>query len=652
MATLTIDQILAIRSIGGAEDLHWSPDGWQVRFVANLGDGPEIWAVDVNDGLLSQLTVGMGGVGHLAAFMPKRSPVADQIAYVSDKTGADEVWLWTGDGAPDRQLTRFGARVEAFAWSPDGRSLAVASSAAGTFDIYLVDVAACESRKLTDHENYEVYPQFTPDGSRILYVRLNADWTDHTVISINPDGTDEHVIEEDTSFFDYHYGREFGYPLISPDGGTFLFRSHRSGWENIWARAIDGTGEAWQLAPAHADQYDAAWSPDGSKVAYIENHNGTLGLRIAAGDGSGELDGFSPRVGVYRKPAWSPDGRKIAFLAGNPTTPNEVWVVDLESGARRRLTSSVPAGLEEHLVQPEKIRYESWDGREISAYIYRPEGRPENSCPGLMWIHGGPTSQFLDTFDAQVQYFVSQGYAVMLPNVRGSSGYGREFEDLNNGDWGHGDLRDVIAGAKWLKSLPEVDPDHIGITGTSYGGIMSMAAVVWAAPGVFQAAAPMSGYCDFLYMVGEEEIRHNKMMDYEFGKLPEAEEIYRKCSPIYWTQQAATPCFIIHGTGHYPGSTSSLDFAMALEAAYKPYWYKAYEDNSYYVYSKAGVRQMLLDMTTFFDFYLKGIPHPPLDSLGIKTRLSGVIPYRSWISTEPFHPRHDSPRYGYENGDA
>lgn len=414
-------------------------------------------------------------------------------------------------------------------------------------------------------------------------------------------------------------------------------------------QGYDGSGEARQLAPAHADQYDPAWSPDGSKVAYIENHNGTLGLRIAAADGSGEMDGFSPRTGVYSKPAWSPDGRKIAFLAGSSTTPNEVWVVDLESGARRRLTRSVPARLEDHLVQPEKISYESWDGRSISAYVYRPEGRSENSCPGLMWIHGGPTSQFLDTFDAQVQYFVSQGYAVMLPNVRGSSGYGREFEDLNNGDWGHGDLRDVIAGAQWLKSLPEVNPGRIGITGTSYGGIMSMAAVVWAAPGVFQAAAPMSGYCDFLYMVGEEEIRHNKMMDYEFGKLPEAEDIYRKCSPIYWTQQAATPCFIIHGAGHYPGSTSSLDFAMALEAAYKPYWYKAYEGNSYYVYSKPGVRQMLLDLTIFFDFHLKGIPHPPLETLGIHTRLSGVIPYRSWLSTEPFHPRHDSPRYGSES---
>ena len=644
---MNLDQLLAIRSIGGSEEPHWSPDGTEIRFVSNLGDGPEIWAIGHDGSGLRQLTVGMGGVGHLSTFMPQRSPVADQIAYVSDKTGADELWLWTGDGQPDRQLTTFGARVEAFAWSPDGQSLAVAASTGGSFNIYLVAASGSSQTQLTGHEDYEVYPRFTPDGLRILFVRLNSDWTDHTVLSMALDGSDERVLEADTSFFDYHYGREFGYPSVPPDGSTFLFRSHRSGWENIWMGNVDGSGEARPLAAASADQYDAVWSPDGSKVAYTENHDGTLVLRIAAADGSGAIDGFSPTLGCYTKPAWSPDGRQLAFLGGTPTSPNALWTIDLETGERRQLTQSVPAGLEEQLVTPEKVRYQSWDGREISAYVLRPPNpEPGKKYPGLMWIHGGPTSQYLDTFNALPQYFALNGYVVMMPNVRGSSGYGREFEDLNNDDWGHGDLRDAIEGSKWMKAnIPEIDPDNTGITGTSYGGIMSMAATVWCAPGVFQASAPMSGYCDFIYMVGEEEIRHNKMMDYEFGKLPEAIDVYRRCSPIYWTQQANVPCFIIQGEGDYPGSTSSKDFALALEAAYKPHWFKAYQGETYYVAGKDNVKQMLQDMKIFFDFHLKGVPHPPLADRGIHTRLSGILPYRSWLSTEPFHPRHDSPRY-------
>lgn len=643
----SIDQLLAIRSIGGTEQPHWSPDGTEIRFVSNLGDGPEIWTIRADGSGLRRLTVGLGGVGHLAAFMPQRSPVADQIVYASDKSGADELWLWTGDGLPDRQLTTFGARIEAFAWAPDGSRLAVAASSRGTFDIYLVDLATGGTRRITRHDDYEVYPQFTPDGSRLLYVRLNADWTDHTVISVDLNGGDERVLVEDRDFFDYHYGREFGYPLVSPDGSAFLFRSHRSGWQNIWAMRVDGSGEPWPVALARADQYDPAWSPDGTRVAYIENHDGTLELRIAAADGSGELDGFSPRLGCYSKPAWSPNGRQIAFLGGTPTSPNALWLIDLETGERRKLTESVPAGIEQHLVTPEKVRYPSWDGREISAYVLRPpDPSPGARYPGLLWIHGGPTSQFLDAFDPVAPFFALNGYVVMMPNVRGSSGYGREFEDLNNGDWGHGDLRDAIAGAQWMKAnISEIDPEHTGISGISYGGIMSMAATVWCAPGVFQAAAPISGYGDFIYMTGEEEIRHNKLMEYEFGKLPAALETYRRCSPIYWTQRANVPCFLLHGEGRYPGSTASKDFALALEAAYKPYWYKAYSGETYYIAGRDNVRQMLRDLKTFFDFHLKGIPHPPLEELGIHTRLSGVIPYRSWLSTEPFYPRTDGPRY-------
>ena len=111
---------------------------------------------------------------------------------------------------------------------------------------------------------------------------------------------------------------------------------------------------------------------------------------------------------------------------------------------------------------------------------------------------------------------MQRGYAVLLPNIRGSSGYGRTFEDLNDRDWGGGDLRDVIAGAEYLKTLPEVDPDHLGVTGTSYGGIMSMMAVAFA-PGVFQAAIACSGYGDFVHMLGEQELRHIKLLEYEFN---------------------------------------------------------------------------------------------------------------------------------------
>ena len=623
---LTLDQLLAIHAFGGSEAPQWSPDGREIAFVSTLGGAPEVWSARPDDGLLTRLTIGLGGVGHLASALPRWSPTGAYIAYVSAKTGADEVWLWPTDGSADLQLTRLGGRIEAFNWAPDGASLAVASNCRGTFDIYRVLVPSGETRRLTGDPRYELYPSFTPDGGQILYVRLNDAWTDHEVVAMDADGANPRVVLRDTDFFDYHYGRTFGYPTIAPDGRTFLFRSQRSGWINVWAAPLAG-GAPRQIAPAEADQGEASWSPDGRSIAYIENHNGTLGLRVVDAAGGEPRWLVAPGLGVCSAPAWSPDGHRLGYLYGTPTSPNDLWVVDLADGRRRQLTRSVPGGgVEGRLVAPEKVSYESFDGLSINAYLYRPrEGRPGQRFPGLLWIHGGPTSQFVDSFQPQVQYFVQQGYVVLLPNVRGSSGYGRRFEALNDRDWGHGDLQDAIKGAQYLKTRDDVDPEHIGITGTSYGGIMSMAAVAFA-PGAFQAAIPCSGYGDFVHMADEQELRHVKLLEYEFGTLPAAEAVYRRCSPLYAVAQATTPCFVLHGEGRYPGSSASLDFALALERHYKPFWYKAYRGETYYVSSPANVRRMLQDMRAFFDLYLKGIPHDlPDDGTRPLTQLSGVV---------------------------
>ena len=296
---------------------------------------------------------------------------------------------------------------------------------------------------------------------------------------------------------------------------------------------MDG-GAPWQVAAAEADQSDPAWSPDGRWIAYIENHNGTLDLRVVAADHGTSRVIVAPQIGACGAPSWSPDGGQLSYLYGTPTTPNDIWTVDVEDGTRRQLTHSMlGGGVKERLVTPEKIAYESFDGLKIHAYVYRPAHAASQHHPGIVWVHGGPTSQYLDSFQPQVQFFVQAGYVVLLPNIRGSSGYGRRFEDLNDRDWGHDDLQDVIAGAAHLRSLSEVDPKHIGITGTSYGGIMSMDAVAFAPPGVFQAAIPCSGYGDFLHMADEQELRHLKLLEFELGKLPEAEAIYRRCSAIY-----------------------------------------------------------------------------------------------------------------------
>jgi dipeptidyl aminopeptidase/acylaminoacyl peptidase len=280
-------------------------------------------------------------------------------------------------------------------------------------------------------------------------------------------------------------------------------------------------------------------------------------------------------------------------------------VVDIETGKSKQLTTSLPAGnLEKTLVRPKKITYPSTDGFEIAAYLYEPVLQVGELAPGILWIHGGPTSQFNDTLQPHVQFFTQRGYAVLLPNIRGSRGYGKAFEDANNRCWGRCDLEDVLAGVDYLKTLPYVDSQKMGITGTSYGGCMSMAAMTFA-PGVFQAAIPASGYADWTNFMDEQELRHVKLLEYEFGPYAENKDVYRRSSPIFATEDVTTPAFLIHGEGQFPRSAASKNFALKLEKNYKVFQYKTYPNETYYVLSKKNRAQMLQDMLEFFDGFLK-----------------------------------------------
>ena len=268
------------------------------------------------------------------------------------------------------------------AWSPDERSIAFAGDRYGNYDIWTVEVDTRRARRITSEKNYEVFPTWTPDSRRILYVRLDDAWEDHDVIEVAPDGSGARTVLQDRDFFDYGAGSTFGYPQVSPDGGQVLFRSHRSGWINYWLAPIEG-GEPRPVAAADADQGSAVWSPDGRSIAYIENHNGHHDLRVVSSDGGKPRVLASPDGGVASSPSWSPDSRAIAYLKADLVTPQDLHVVSVESGESRQLTFSMPAGnLADRLVLPDKVHYPSTDGYSIPAYLYRPvESRPAVAHP-------------------------------------------------------------------------------------------------------------------------------------------------------------------------------------------------------------------------------------------------------------------------------
>ena len=620
-AAVTAAELVDLRAaVGGSHAPRWSPDGSMITFVS--ADG-ELVGVDPNDPAAAPTTLAtdlsLSGVGSLGAPQPIWSPDGRWIAYTSDKSGAPDIWLWSTQEHEGTQITMdlkhtsLSARANGLAWSPDSRWIAFAGDRYGNMDIWKVSVPDGEVHRLTDDPLYEGYPSWSPDGQSIYYVRMDDRWVDHDVIEIAPDGSGPRTVVADRGFFDYRAGRAFGSARPSPDGETLLFRSQRSGWLNFWV-APRGGGEARPVAASDHDQSDARWSPDGSWISYTENRDGMHSLRLVSADGTKSKTLVDPEVGAALRPEWSPDGGRISYTMETPTRPAELFVIDVESGESRLVHSEVVADAAESLHMPEKVAYPSSDGLTIPAYLHRPpDAEPGERFPGVMWIHGGPTSQFDDQFrrHQQVHFFSQRGYVVLMPNIRGSSGYGLAFEDLNNGCWGHCDLEDVLAGVDFLKTLPDVDPDRIAVTGTSYGGIMTMDAVAFA-PGVFQAAISLSGYGDMTdFHTKVQELQHIKLLEYELGPYPENRDVYLNSSAILKAHEVTTPTFVIQGEGvaadwriREGQPQAALDFARKLDQHYKIVRYKAYPGEGYYVYGRDNTIQKLHDMLDFFEEFL------------------------------------------------
>jgi len=604
------DLVMTVRPyINTAEGISWHSSGEHMLVHASLDGEAGLWTVSQRDGTPQRLARRIGAVPFLMRQHHRWSPDGEHVAFVSDKgsrTGQPDVWVWSARNGIQRQVTHVGARIGGLSWSPDGRSLAIASAQYGDMDIVVINVQSGVARRVTDSERYETAPVWLPDGSGIVYMAFDQRWVNREYSVVRPDGGGRRVIVADTGLFDYNAGTSpnVGSPQLSPDGALLLFLSWRSGHLNYWRVPLAG-GEPVALAAAAFDQSNARWSPDGRTVLYVENHDGTLDLRAVPRNGGTVRVLVAPDLGVVRAPEWSPDGRMIGFFLETPTSVADLYALEVLTGTRKRLTRADADDIvASRLVRPVKLRYTS-KGDSISAYVYLPKQQTSVPPPLIVFAHGGPTSQYLDSFEMQMQYFVGLGYAVVAPNFRGSSGYGKRFTELNDGCWAHCDLEDLIAGAREVGRRGWADTTRVGITGTSHGGLLSMAAATFA-DGFFRAAIPHGGTADRIYYYQTQELRHVKQIENELGPFAGNEAKYRYVSPFYWVSQVDTPIFVVWGEGRWPGSQNSRRFVDELERQYKPHSWKVYQGEMYYVSGRENTKQMLLDMTAFFTQHLSG----------------------------------------------
>ena len=474
----------------------------------------------------------MGPISFTQTHLPLYSPDGKWISYVSTRTGDPELFLHSlGDGR-EIQLTRMGAPHggrsgdQLVFVGADSRSIAVANGFSGNFDIYVVGVPSGAVTRLTHDPRHEVFPSWTPDGKRILFVQLDDRWVDHEVFIIDADGhgTPRSVVK-DTNFFDYGAGPTFGYAVVSPDGSRLLIRSHRSGWINYWVLPVSG-GTPRQIAPEPANQSDAHWSPDGKSILYLSLSNGTQDLRVVSAAGGTPRVVVKPAdMGLVGAAAWSPDGSRD----------------QLHTGYAHRTGRSVRRPVRGRDTDP------SHDVRRAGVHRARAHSPEKSDLPIRQWaddprvslrsdleaggegagdhVHPRWTDRAVQRhLQAQAQFFAMHGYAVLTPNIRGSSGYGRAFEDANHGCWGRCDLKDVLAGVQYLRQQPYIDPRTWGSWARATADSCRWQPLRLP-PASSRPRPPRSGFGDRLHMADKSELRHIMQMAYQMGPMPQSADL-------------------------------------------------------------------------------------------------------------------------------
>jgi dipeptidyl aminopeptidase/acylaminoacyl peptidase len=603
----SIEKLYNTRIVGGTS---WSPDGKQVAFVTNISGRNNIWLISAEGGWPSQLTI-----SDQRQIDPAWSPDGKWIAFDSDHDG-DEQWDLllvsprTGDVVNLTNTPE--VAEEGHAWSPDSRYLAYMSKPrnSSTFEINIMDVLTKRYRALTRNTPKELGntgPIWSGDGKWIAYTQQHATGKDSNVFLAD-------AATGKATLLTPHSGEHvYQATAFSPNGKYLLLTSNSSGYDNaglldIAAKNIEWlTDEKWEVG-------SGTFSADSERLTWTENVDGDTEI-VLYDVASKQKTALPLPVGVNELAgsvtSFSPDGQRLLYYHNGPTSPNDVWGYDFGSRQSTQLTHSLLAGLSsDDMVEPFLVHYPSRDGKwQISAFVYVPHNAPrDHTHPAIVYVHGGPQSQTINNFNRVVQYLANQGYLVIAPNYRGSSGYGKEFMDADRFDMGGADLQDVLAAADWIQQTGYVDPKKLVVMGGSYGGYMSMMALT-KAPEVWAAGIPIVPFVNWFTEVQNEDPLLREYDLATMGDPVKNKALWEDRSPSNFVDRIKAPVLLLAG-GNDPRCPKSeaQQVADAIKKRGGTAELKIYENEGH---GFARVENQIDAYTRVADFLKKYVPAPP-----------------------------------------
>ncbi len=524
----------------------FSPDGTRLLVASNITGTNQLYQVPVGGGELTPITDFAEPVS--GRYLPNHNGT---LLIQMDDGGNErhQVYLIEEDGSNFRKVIYEPDFIfRAGGVTRDGRRFAYASNRRNgvDFDIYVHDLETGATEMVFAPGGWCDASRFSPDGRYLGVIRLSERNGDNDLYVIDTTtGEAIHASPHDDDAY-------FSGPTWLADSSGFYFTTDQGRDVAALAR-YDLASRSWEYVLEFDWEASCYGDAAGRHLLIATNEDGYSRFELfeaATLNSLGEVPVPGPGVGHgavrVHDPVFSSDGSKLAFTWTSGARIPEAWVYDIESGEVRQLTHSATELPEDILVDAELQHFDSFDGERVSAYVFRGPSSDGAAPPVVVSVHGGPESQYKPVFDPVVQYLVHNGYAVVAPNVRGSTGYGKRFHHLDDVRLRLNSVADLGALHDWL---PTAGLDHrrAALFGGSYGGFMVLAGLAFQ-PERWAAGVDIVGISNWVTFLENTSAWRRQFREREYGSLADDREFLESISPLTHVDQVRAPLFIIHGT--------------------------------------------------------------------------------------------------------